>query len=83
MSSKSSSFNDRGYRVVFMHGFSHDEVVRIMRGVKSVVGDPETVAFCMSTENNLEWKISDLINDVTEEHDYMRKNPPPTGKPPA
>ena len=30
----------------------------------------------MSTENNVDWKIRDLIADVTEEHDYMKKNPP-------
>ena len=27
----------------------------------------------MTTENNLEWKIRDLIADVTEEHAYMMK----------
>jgi hypothetical protein len=65
------------YKVVFMHGFSQEEMARIIRGVKSIVEDPGAVAFCMSTENNLEWKVKDLIADVTEEHDYMKKNPPP------
>ena len=67
---------DRGYKVVFMHGFNSDEMGRIVRGVKSIVEDSSSVAFCMSTENNLDWTIRDLLNDVTEEHDYMRKNPP-------
>ena len=70
---------DRGYRVVFMHGFGQDEMGRIMKGVKSIVDDPGKVAFCMSTENNVEWKIRDLISDVTEDHDYMKKNPPDIG----
>jgi hypothetical protein len=73
---------DRGYKVVYMHGFTQDEIGRIIRGVKSIVEDPGMVAFCMSTENNLDWKIRDLLNDVTEEHDYMKKNPPPTKIPP-
>jgi hypothetical protein len=47
-----------------------------MKGVRSVVADPGRVAFCMSTRNNLEWKVKDLLKDVTEEHEYMKKNPP-------
>ncbi len=64
------------HKVIFMHGFTQEEMGRILRGVKSVVEDPGSVAFCMSTEKNLDWKVRDLIKDVTEEHDYMRKNPP-------
>lgn len=74
--SQGADLEDRGYRIVFMHGFTQDEMGRIMKGVKSVVDDLGKVAFCMSTENNVDWKIRDLIADVTEEHDYMKKNPP-------
>jgi hypothetical protein len=70
------------YKVVFMHGFSQDEMVRIMRGVKSVVEDPKSVAFCTSTERNLDFKVRDLIADVTEDHDYLLKHPPRTGEQP-
>lgn len=83
MSKKEISLEDRGYKIVFMHGFTQDEMGRILRGVKSIVDDPGKVAFCMSTKNNLDWKIRDLIDDVTEEHEYMKNNPPPTGPPPA
>ena len=48
-------------KVVFVHGFSQEEVSRIMRGVRSVVADPGSVAFCMSTEKNVEWKVKSLI----------------------
>ncbi len=48
-----------------------------MRGVRSVVSDPRSVAFCTSTPKNLEWKVKDLITDVVEEHRYMQRNPPP------
>ena len=77
MSVEKPDAEDRGFKVVFMHGFTQDEMGRILKGVKSVVEDPGKVAFCMSTPNNLDWKIRDLINDVTEEHDFMKKNPPP------
>ena len=65
------------HKVVFMHGFSQDEMTRIIRGVRSIVEDSGAVAFCMSTENNLDWKVKDLLTDVIEEHEYMKKNPPP------
>ncbi len=61
-------------RVVFLHGFSDEEITRIIRGVKSVVGDADSAAFCTSTATNLEWKVQDLIDDVLKEHDYMKKN---------
>lgn len=64
------------HKVVFMHGFSQEEMTRIIRGVRSVVEDPASVAFCMSTENNFEWKVKDMLSDVIEEHEYMKKNPP-------
>ena len=64
-----------------MHGFSEEEISRIMRGVRSVVADPSSVAFCMSTEKNVEWQVKALLADVTEEHEYMKQNPPTTSKP--
>ena len=64
------------YKLIFMHGFSQEEIMRIMRGVKKVVDDPKSVAFCTSTKRNVRWRIKDLIKDVTTEHDYMLKNPP-------
>ena len=82
MAENDRSVEDRGYKVIFMHGFTSDEMGRILRGVKSVVDDPGMVAFCMSTKNNLDWKIRDLISDVTEEHEYMKKNPPPANAKP-
>lgn len=69
-------------KVVFLHGFTQEEITRIIRGVRSVVEDSGSVAFCMSTEKNLEWKVKDLMADVTEEHEYMKRNPPGS-QPPA
>jgi len=63
-------------RMVLIHGFSRDETVAIMRAAKSAVEDPQGVAFTTSTPSNIEWKLKDLIVEVREEHDYMRKNPP-------
>ena len=60
-------------RVVLIHGFSREETIAIMRAAKSAVEDPQGVAFTTSTPNNIEWKLRDLITEVREEHEYMRK----------
>lgn len=61
-------------RMVFMHGFSDQEALAIMRAVKGVATDPAGIAFSVSTDNNKSWSVEDLINEVREEHEYMRKN---------
>ncbi len=63
-------------RVVLIHGFSREETIAIMRAAKSVSADPQGIAFTTSTPSNLDWKLRDLIIEVREEHEYMRKNPP-------
>ncbi len=63
-------------RVVFINGFSKEETVKIMRAVKGVIEDPDNAAFCMGTESNRGWLVSDLIREVREEHEYMKNNPP-------
>jgi len=69
------------YKVVLMHGFTQEEVSRIMRGVRSVVEDPRSVAFCMSTPGNMELTVKDLLKEVTAEHEYMLENPPQSTRP--
>lgn len=41
--------------------------------------DPANIAFCSSTPNNLSWKVEDLIEEVQNEHEYMKQNPPKMG----
>jgi hypothetical protein len=58
-------------KVVFLHGFSKDEALAAMRAVKAAVADPASIAFSMSTETNLSWKVSDLVKEVSREHGEM------------
>lgn len=58
-------------KVVVMHGLSTDEAVRAMRAVKAALGDERGIAFAMSTETNLGWLLSDLVEHVLEEHEAM------------
>jgi len=66
-------------RVVLIHGFSREETIAIMRAAKSAAADPLGIAFTTSTPTNLEWKLRDLLTEVREEHEYMRRNPPGGG----
>jgi len=63
-------------RVVMLHGFDRDEMMKAIRAMKSVVEDPQGIAFSVTTPTNVKWTIEDLIKEVREEHEYMQKNPP-------
>lgn len=69
---------ESGDRVIFLHSFSQDEIRKILSAVKLAFDTPLDIAFCMSTQNNMSWKVKDLISDVREDHEYLKKNPPKT-----
>ncbi|AEJ20089.1 DUF3783 domain-containing protein [Gracilinema caldarium] len=70
--------------VIVMHGFTHEQMISIMRAAKAAAKeagvDPLSIAFSSSTPTNMEWKLKDLIAEVREEHEYMKKNPPNGGR---
>lgn len=63
-------------RLILMHGLEQAQAVAVMRAVKAALGAPDDLAFAMTTENNLDWPVAELVEHVLEEHAYMRKNPP-------
>lgn len=58
-------------KVIVMHGLTQEEAVKAMRAVKEALGVTNQIAFAMSTETNLSWKLSDLVEHVFEEHRQM------------
>ena len=66
--------------VVLMHGFTNEQALAVMRAARKAAGeagaDPASIAFATTTPTNAEWKVSELLSEVAEEHEYMRKNPP-------
>ncbi len=60
-------------KLIFINGFSREEVFEIMRTVKKVVKDPQDVAVCMGTPANMFFTVKELISQVTEEHRMMTK----------
>jgi hypothetical protein len=67
-------------RVILMNGFSQPEILKIMRTVKSMYENPRDLIFATTTKNNLDFKLKDLILDLSEDHEYLKNNPP-GGKP--
>ena len=67
---------DLPQRVLIMNGFSHQEMDTILKVVKKSVSDPQDVIFAMTTKTSVEMKLRDLIEDMTEDHEYLKKNPP-------
>lgn len=65
-------------KVVIMNGFSYEEITRIMRAVKALFDNPRDLIFAKTTDSSLEMKLSDLIIDMSEDHEYLKKNPPNT-----
>lgn len=55
-------------KIVLFHGLSQQEVLVAMRAVKAALDNQKGIAFAMTTETNLEWQVSDLIEHVWEEH---------------
>jgi hypothetical protein len=60
-------------KVVLLSGFSDEEALQTMRAVKSAIPDGKEIAFAMTTETNLTWKLSDLIEHISEEHRYAKE----------
>jgi len=63
-------------RVIIMNGFSYDEISRIMKAVKPLFDKPGDLIFAMTTERSLETRVKDLIVDMSQDHEYLKKNPP-------
>ncbi len=63
-------------KVILINGYTNEETLKIMRAIKAVLEDPTEVAFAMGTETNRTWVVNDLLKEVSEEHEYMKNNPP-------
>ncbi|HUX14353.1 MAG TPA: DUF3783 domain-containing protein [Spirochaetia bacterium] len=63
-------------RVIIMNGFTHEEISRIMKAVKALFDKPSDLIFAMTTERSLQTPVKDLIIDMSQDHEYLKKNPP-------
>jgi hypothetical protein len=65
---------DNNFKVVLLHGYTDEQAYQIMRAIKSLGIEPENTAFATTTPSNLEWKVTDLIEHLSQEHEYMKVN---------
>ncbi len=63
-------------RVVIMNGFNDSEINTIMNAVKKLFPGKGSVIFAKTTPNSLEMKLGELIIDMSQDHEYLQKNPP-------
>jgi hypothetical protein len=63
-------------KVIIMNGFTYEEIDKIMRAVKPLFDNPRDLIFAKTTENSVEMVLKDLIVDMSEDHEYLKKNPP-------
>lgn len=68
-------------RVVIMNGFDDTEINAVMNAVKKLFPGKGSVIFAKTTKHSLEMKLGELIIDMSQDHEYLQKNPP-TRKPP-
>ena len=65
---------DKNTPVIILHGFENKEIAIIMKEVKRALSND--IIFAKSTETSLKMKLRDLIEDVSEDHRYIKNNPP-------
>jgi len=63
-------------KVAILHGFTREEIFTIMRAVKRELGPDKDIAFAMTTKHSLQLKLQDVVDDITQEHAYLKANPP-------
>ncbi len=71
-----SESNPLDNKVIILNGFSYEEIDKIMRSVKSQFETPRDLIFAKTTPTSLKMTVEDLIEDISEDHDYLKKNPP-------
>ena len=64
------------YRVMILHGFENADIDRVMRAVREALGRPKDLIFAKSTANSLQMPLGELIQDMREDHEYLKNNPP-------
>lgn len=67
---------DLPQRVIIMNGFSTEEIDTILKTLKQALSDPQDIMFAMTTKTSVEMKLRDLIEDMSEDHEYLKQNPP-------
>ncbi len=59
-------------KVIILHGFSREEIFKIS-GLLKQAFKGEDIILATTTPTSLQWKMSQLIDELKKEHEYFRK----------
>ncbi len=65
-----------GNKVIIMNGFTQQEIVSVMRAVRRLFENPGDLIFAKTTPKSVNMVLKDLIVDMSEDHEYLKNNPP-------
>lgn len=63
-------------KVIIMNGFTDREIHQIINAVKKLFDNPKDLIFAKTTDTSVNMKLKDLIVDMSEDHEYLKQNPP-------
>jgi hypothetical protein len=67
-------------KVIIMNGFTDQEIHQIINSVKKLFDNPKDLIFAKTTDTSVNMKLKDLIVDMSEDHEYLKQNPPDLSK---
>lgn len=59
-------------RFLLLHGFTEEELHVLIKICKTLFPDKDLV-FAVPTDTSMQWKVSELIEEVLKEHEYMKQ----------
>ncbi|MBN2735988.1 MAG: DUF3783 domain-containing protein [Spirochaetales bacterium] len=62
---------EKKIKSILLHNFEDKEALEVMRLLKANFPDKDSLAFAMTTENNKEMQVKDLLEHLEEEHKNM------------
>jgi lysophospholipid acyltransferase (LPLAT)-like uncharacterized protein len=62
----------KGEKIIVFHGFSKKQLNKVIEAIKKV-SEGENIIMAVSTPTSLEWKLKELIEELTKEHEYMKR----------
>ncbi len=61
---------------IILHGFTNQDIDLILRAVKQLFVPKKDIVFAKTTPTSLKMRLGALIADISEDHEYLKNNPP-------
>ncbi|PKL05903.1 MAG: DUF3783 domain-containing protein [Spirochaetae bacterium HGW-Spirochaetae-9] len=64
---------DEDFKAVILHGFTDEEALAAMRAIKALKLGAGSTAFATTTPTSIGWKVSELLEHLSEEHAMLKE----------